>query len=68
MENLISNDFFFFKGRVALYALLKAIVVHAGDEVVLPGFTCVVIPNAIIYLDGKPVFVDIDPKTFHIDT
>lgn len=68
MENLISNNFFFFKGRVALYALLKAIGIRAGDEVVLPGFTCVVVPNAIIYHGGKPVYVDIDPKTFNMDT
>ena len=68
MENLISDVFFFFKGRVALYALLKAIVIHPGDEVILPGFTCVVVPNAIIYLGGKPVYVDIGPKTFNIDT
>src|SRR3972149_1771131 len=68
MENLISAVFFFFKGRVALYALLKAIGIHPGDEVILPGFTCVVVPNAIIYLGGKPVYADIDPKTFNIDT
>jgi len=68
MENLISDVFFFFKGRVALYALLKAIGIHPGDEVILPGFTCVVVPNAIIYLGGKPVYADIDPKTFNIDT
>ena len=34
---------FFFKGRVALYALLKAIGINTGDEVILPGFTCVVV-------------------------
>ena len=51
--------FFFFKGRVALYALLKLIGIIAGDEIVLPGFTCVVVPNAIIYLKGKPIYVDI---------
>lgn len=38
-----------------------------GDEVILPGFTCVVVPNAIMYLGAKPVYVDIDPKTFNID-
>jgi perosamine synthetase len=57
----------FFKGRVALYAILKAIGVNPGSEVILPGFTCVVVPNAITYLGGKPVYVDIDPQTFNID-
>lgn len=68
MKNVISDIFFFFKGRVALYALLKAIGIRHGDEVILPGFTCVVVPNAIMYLGGKPVYVDIDRKTFNLDT
>lgn len=47
--------------------MLKAIGINTGDEVIIPGFTCVVVPNAIIYLGGKPVYVDIDPKTFNMD-
>jgi len=39
----ISNYFSFFKGRVALFAILKAVGIKQGDEVVLPGFTCVVV-------------------------
>jgi dTDP-4-amino-4,6-dideoxygalactose transaminase len=59
--------YFFFKGRVALYAILKAIGVKQGHEIIIPGFTCIVVPNAIIYLGAKPVYVDIDPWTFNID-
>ena len=58
---------FFYKGRVALYAILKALDIKFGDEVILPGFTCVVVPNAISYLHAKPVYVDIEPKTYNID-
>lgn len=61
------DRFYFFKGRVAFYAILKAIGIKPGDEIILPGFTCVVVPNAITYLGAKPVYVDIDPKTFNID-
>lgn len=68
MGNLVDNRFNFFKGRVALYAILKAMGVKYGDEIILPGFTCVVVPNAIIYLGAKPVYVDIDPSTYNIDT
>ena len=57
----------FWKGRVALYAILKAMGVSEGDEVILPAFTCVVVPNAILYLGAKPVYVDIDPHTYTID-
>jgi hypothetical protein len=45
----MESYFQFFKGRVALYAVLKAIGIKPGDEVILPGFTCIVVPNAIIY-------------------
>jgi dTDP-4-amino-4,6-dideoxygalactose transaminase len=62
-----SNIFLFWKGRVALYAILKAIGVQEDDEVILPAFTCVVAVNPIIYLDAKPVYVDIEPKTYNMD-
>ena len=58
----------FWKGRVALSAILFALDIKEGDEIILPGFTCVVVPNAIIYCKAKPIYVDIDPKTFNIDT
>ena len=54
---------FFWKGRVALYALLKGCGVSEGDEVILPAFTCVVVPNAIKYLGAKPIYVDIDKES-----
>ena len=57
----------FWKGRVGLYAILKAMGIGEGDEVIIPAFTCVVVPNAIIYLGAKPVYVDIDPSTYNID-
>ena len=59
--------FLFFKGRTALYALLKAIHIQQDDEIILPAFTCVVVPNAILYLKAKPIYVDITPDTYTID-
>lgn len=59
--------FSFWKGRVALYAILKGLGVGEGDEVILPGYTCVMAVNPIIYLGAKPVFVDIEPRTFNLD-
>ncbi len=59
--------YYFFKGRVALYAILKSMGIKEGDEVILPGFSCVVVPNAIIYLGAKPIYVDIEPTTYNID-
>jgi len=57
--------FLYWKGRVALYTFLKALEVNEGDEVIIPGFTCVVVPNAIKYLGAKPVYIDITKKTFN---
>jgi perosamine synthetase len=59
--------FAFWKGRVALYAMLKAIGIGAGDEVVVPGYTCVMDVNPIKYLSAKPIYVDIEPATFNIN-
>lgn len=63
----LNSIFFFFKGRVALYAILKSLGIKEDDEVILPGFTCVVVPNAILYCGAKPVYVDIDENTFNIN-
>lgn len=58
--------FLYWKGRVGLYSILKAIGVGPGDEVIIPGFTCVVVPNAIIYLGAKPVYADIDLDSLNV--
>jgi len=63
----IENVFLASKGRVGLYGLLKAMNIGKGDEVILPAYTCVVVPNAIIYLGATPIYVDILPETYNID-
>ena len=54
-------------GRMALYAIVEALELREGDEVVLPGFTCTVVPNAFVYRGVRPVYADIDPVTFNVD-
>lgn len=61
------KDFYlFYKGRVALYAILEAMGVGSGDEVVMPAYTCVVVPNAVIYRGATPVYVDIELSSFSV--
>jgi dTDP-4-amino-4,6-dideoxygalactose transaminase len=60
--------FSFWKGRVGLYAILRALGVGAGDEVILPGYTCVMNAAPIKYVGAKPVYVDIEPDTYNINT
>lgn len=62
-----SHAFGFWKGRVALYAILKAFGLREGDEVIMPGYTCVMAVNPVVYVGAKPVFIDIEPFTFNID-
>lgn len=52
----------------ALHLALVALDVKAGDEVIVPAFTWVSTANAIMYCGATPVFIDIDIKTFNIDT
>ena len=59
--------FAFWKGRVALYALLRALDVGRDDEVILPGYTCVMNVNPIKYVGARPVYVDIEPYTFNMN-
>jgi len=63
----VSHCYCFWKGRVALYAMLKAMGIGPGDEVILPSYTCVMDVNPVKYLGAKPVYVDIEPVTFNIN-
>lgn len=69
MTSLIGSGYgmSFAAGRMAFYSLLKALNIGSGDEVVLPGFTCSVMPNAVWRAGATPVFADIDKNTFGSD-
>ena len=55
------------KGRVGLYAGLRALGLPPGAKVLVPGYTCVVVPSAIQFAGLKPVYIDIDPHTYNLD-
>jgi perosamine synthetase len=57
----------FGRGRVALYSILRALGVGSSDEVILPPYTCFVVPKAIYNTGARPVYADIDPQTFNMD-
>jgi len=57
----------FQRGRDALFALLKAMDISEGDEVILQAYTCIVVPNAIQYTGATPIYVDIEENGYNID-
>ena len=55
-------------GSSALHLALLAAGVQAGDEVITVPFTFYATVAAIGYAGAVPVYVDIDPRTFNIET
>ena len=54
-------------GTSALHLALLAAGVGPGDEVITVPFTFVATVAAIYYTGARPVFVDIDPRSFNMD-
>lgn len=54
-------------GTDALQIAMMALNLQPGDEVLTPSFTYIATTEVIALLKLKPVFVEVDPKTFCID-
>lgn len=54
-------------GTTSLHAALACIGIERGDKVITTPFTFIASANSILYCGAKPIFVDINPRTFNID-
>jgi len=54
-------------GTSALYLIIRALDIKEGDEVVVPVNTFIATAEAVSLNGAKPVFVDIDEKTYNIN-
>ncbi|MBL8014465.1 MAG: aminotransferase class I/II-fold pyridoxal phosphate-dependent enzyme [Candidatus Omnitrophica bacterium] len=57
----------FLSGRASLSACIFALGLMPGDEVIVPGFTCIVVPNAFDFAQVKVVYCDIELETYGLD-
>ncbi len=55
-------------GTDALLLSLHACGIGAGDEVVVPAFSFIATASAVTLLGARPIFADIDPATFNLDS
>jgi perosamine synthetase len=52
----------------ALHIAVAALGLQPGDEVIVPAFTWVSTANVVEFMGARPVFCDVDLRTFNIDT
>lgn len=61
------TEFTYFRGRVAMAAILRALGVQKGDEVVIQAFTCVAVPEAVMSIGAVPRYADVTPGSPNMD-
>jgi perosamine synthetase len=72
-ENMLSeyvgtkNALVFNSGTSALHAILLAYDIGQGDEVIVPSFTFIATANAPLFVGAKPVFADIEDRTYGLN-
>ena len=54
-------------GTTALHLALLCLGIKEGDEVIVPSFSFIATANTVLFCNAKPVFCDVNPKTFNID-
>jgi len=54
-------------GTAALHAVLAALGISAGDEVIIPSLTFIATANVVLYQGATPVLAECNPSTYTIE-
>ncbi len=57
----------YYRGRVALSALLKALSIGPEDSVAIQAFTCAAVSEGVMSTGARPLYVDIESDGFNMD-
>ncbi len=69
IKNYVGKDYcaVLNSGTSALHATFLAYGLGKGDEVVVPSFSFISTANAVLFVDAKPTFADIEDSTLGLD-
>lgn len=62
-----ADELTYYRGRVGLHAILEALGIGRGDEVITQAYTCVAVPEAILAGGARPVYADVESDGLNID-
>jgi len=57
----------YYRGRVALREILRALGVTTGDKVAIQAFTCLAVPEGVMAAGARPVYIDIEAHGVNMD-
>jgi perosamine synthetase len=63
----MSDVLHYYRGRVALHAILEGLGAGPGDEIVVQAYTCAAVIEPLLRLGVTPVYADISRDTFGMD-
>ncbi len=64
----VKHAFAVSSGTAALHIAYRVLGIGPGDEVIVPSFTFIATANAPLFVGAKPVFADVEEKSFGLDS
>jgi len=63
----VEHAFALDSGRSGLYLALQAMGIGEGDEVLVQAYTCIAVPNSVLWAGAKPIYADIDAAKLNVN-